>query len=262
MGGHNYHVKWGFPEFTMRNRVIFAENKRLRAKLASILKLRGNEYVLDVGCGIGTFCHLIVPLLHGSGKSIGIDIDPSLIKYGNSHWGSSPNIHLQVGDVNHLPYQNQIFDLVASFGLIENVPSPVHTLSEMLRVTKRTGQLLFLQTDMLQFTMSPQEPSDQIYYRDLIEGMKRAGIDLYFQHFREVCYHMNLAYEHYVFKETYRAKITPQLIRAIVTNMQTYFRERTVFQQGCEFNYQFLRLVGWSKARVKTFFLDLSLIHI
>ena len=57
-------------------------------------RLRGNEKVLDVGCGIGTLCKNISPLLNKGGKIIGIDIDEELIDYGKDNWGKAENIML------------------------------------------------------------------------------------------------------------------------------------------------------------------------
>ncbi len=94
--------------------------------------------VLDVGCGEGILTHQWAEQL-GSGRVVGIDLeDPKL----RAHWEARQraNLEFRAMAAEHLPFGENEFDLAAAIEVLEHVPDPEHTVSEMARVA--AGHLL------------------------------------------------------------------------------------------------------------------------
>jgi demethylmenaquinone methyltransferase/2-methoxy-6-polyprenyl-1,4-benzoquinol methylase len=92
---------------------------------------------LDAGCGIGS----LVPLLHEAigpkGHVTGVDIDPEFLGIARGRVekaGLSPRTTFQTGDVNRLPFEDDVFDWAFS---VDCVGYPAGGLSKGLRELTR-----------------------------------------------------------------------------------------------------------------------------
>jgi ubiquinone/menaquinone biosynthesis C-methylase UbiE len=94
---------------------------------------------LDVGCGSGLFFKEIAKQ---SEMVIGIDISINLLKKANAQAKKSGNVHVILADADHLPLKEHPFDLVFSFTILQNMPSPKETLIEIKHVTKSGGKIV------------------------------------------------------------------------------------------------------------------------
>ncbi len=91
--------------------------------------------VLDVGCGEGVLTARWAERL-GSARVVGIDLeDPKLRR----EWAlrRRANLEFRAMAAENLPFAAGEFDLVAAIEVLEHVPDPEHTLSEMARVAER-----------------------------------------------------------------------------------------------------------------------------
>jgi 2-polyprenyl-3-methyl-5-hydroxy-6-metoxy-1,4-benzoquinol methylase len=89
--------------------------------------------VLDVGCGEGVLTHRWAQRLEG--RVVGIDLeDPSI----QAEWATrrAPNLEYRVMKAERLPFADGEFDLAAAIEVLEHVPDPEHTVSEMARVAR------------------------------------------------------------------------------------------------------------------------------
>jgi 2-polyprenyl-3-methyl-5-hydroxy-6-metoxy-1,4-benzoquinol methylase len=87
--------------------------------------------LLDVGCGEGVLVHKWAQRL-AQARVVGIDLEEPSIQAG---WRErqAPNLDYKVMRAENLPFTDSEFDLVTAIEVLEHVPDPEHTLSEMAR---------------------------------------------------------------------------------------------------------------------------------
>ena len=95
-----------------------------------------NDYVLDVGAGHGVLCYL----LKKEGRNpTGVDITKASVDFCTD---KIPGVKFIMSEVEKLPFQDDMFDIVASNQMIEHLPKPELAIKEMIRVCKPNGKLL------------------------------------------------------------------------------------------------------------------------
>ncbi|MEW6556005.1 MAG: methyltransferase domain-containing protein [Elusimicrobiota bacterium] len=124
--------------------------------LSDILNLKGDENVLDVGCGLGKATIGVAKLLN-EGKAIGIDIwdrmdimNASLERaYENAKIeGIKDKVEFRTGDALNIPFQDNSFDVVVAASLLDSFWSDskrLKFLSEVLRVLRPGGKFLSME---------------------------------------------------------------------------------------------------------------------
>jgi 2-polyprenyl-3-methyl-5-hydroxy-6-metoxy-1,4-benzoquinol methylase len=93
--------------------------------------------LLDVGCGEGVLTHRWAQRIDG--RVVGIDLDDPHL---HEEWKGRrcPNLEYMVMKAENLPFADGEFDVAAAIEVLEHVPDPEHTVSEMARVA--SGHLL------------------------------------------------------------------------------------------------------------------------
>lgn len=114
---------------------------------------RGDERVLDIGCGRGLLLIGAAKRLT-TGKATGIDIWQTTDQSGNSPEATLENARIEgvanritvdTGDMRKLPYADQSYDVVSSHWVVHNLPSEQdrnQALTEMHRILKPGGHLV------------------------------------------------------------------------------------------------------------------------
>lgn len=95
---------------------------------------------LDVGCGVGTAAREIAATSELS--VTGIDVDPEQIEIAKSG-AVRPNLHYKVMDAANLKFADGTFDIVASRMATHHIPNWKQALSEMARVLRPGGYLIY-----------------------------------------------------------------------------------------------------------------------
>ena len=103
--------------------------------LDELFELSAPSSVLDVGCGEGVLVHKWAQRL-GDRRVVGIDLEEESIQAG---WAErqAPNLEYRVMEAANLPFGANEFDLASAIEVLEHVPDPEHTVSEMARCAQR-----------------------------------------------------------------------------------------------------------------------------
>src|SRR6202046_4716268 len=128
---------------------------RARDKLLDSLNLRGDETVLDVGCGHGLLLIAAAKRLPG-GRSVGIDLWSQVDQGNNSREATLQNatlegvaerVEVRDGDMRKLPFADASVDVVVANLAIHNISSRDgrrEAISEIVRVLKFGGQVALM----------------------------------------------------------------------------------------------------------------------
>lgn len=116
------------------------------------LSLRGDEKVLDLGCGSGLFLILLAKHLHEH-KVVGIDDwskEPGaqkVVKFNAQRAGVLDRIELVTADARELPFGEASFDHIISNRMLHNLSTAkerLKVLEEISRVLRPTGMAVIL----------------------------------------------------------------------------------------------------------------------
>jgi ubiquinone/menaquinone biosynthesis C-methylase UbiE len=110
---------------------------------------RGHR-VLDLGCGSGTDTLALAERVGSDGMVVGIDRDPAMVREAErraleARLGTRIVHHL--AEATQLPLRSGSFDASRSERLFQHLSDPAAALGELLRVTRRGGWVVVLDTD-------------------------------------------------------------------------------------------------------------------
>jgi ubiquinone/menaquinone biosynthesis C-methylase UbiE len=118
--------------------------------------LRGDELVLDAGTGAGHATLAFAPLV---GRVITIDLAAPMLAQAERLAGERgvTNVEFRQGDVEHLPFEDERFDLVVSRFAAHHFPHPGRAVQELARVLKPNGAFLLVDV------VSPEDPATDTF---------------------------------------------------------------------------------------------------
>jgi ubiquinone/menaquinone biosynthesis C-methylase UbiE len=127
----------------------------IRDRLLNSINWRGDERVLDVGCGHGLMLLGVAKRLR-DGKALGIDLWRKQDQAGNSREATQLNAQLENvadrvelidGDARKLPFDEDSFDVVLSSWALHNIPDRIGrdtAIREIVRVLKPGGHVVII----------------------------------------------------------------------------------------------------------------------
>ena len=135
--------------FTLRGKFV------LWAELLDRLRLRGDERILDLGCGRGAV--LLMAAQHlTTGRAVGVDLWRTVDQSGNSAEATQRNaiaegvadrVELHTANMTALPFEDNSFEVVLSSLAIHNISGRAgreKAISEAVRVLRPGGRLLIV----------------------------------------------------------------------------------------------------------------------
>jgi len=109
----------------------------------AIASLKQGEIVLDLGSGAGIDCFLAAKKVGQHGKVIGVDMTPEMIALAkeNAKRLRVNNVEFILGDIEHLPVDDNSVDVIISNCVINLAPDKERVFKEAYRVLKRGGRM-------------------------------------------------------------------------------------------------------------------------
>jgi SAM-dependent methyltransferase len=105
------------------------------------LSWRGDERVLDMGCGPGDLLCEMARQHEGWGVLVGFDLSPGMIDKAASAAVGLPS-HFFVADAQNIPFPSSTFDVVLARHMLYHVPDMEQAVAEAARVLRSGGYLL------------------------------------------------------------------------------------------------------------------------
>ena len=109
----------------------------------AIAELEPGDVVLDLGSGGGIDCFLAAERVGETGKVIGVDMTPEMIRLARENTAKVglENVEFRLGEMEHLPVESDSVDVVISNCVINLSPDKDSVFREAYRVLKSGGRL-------------------------------------------------------------------------------------------------------------------------
>ncbi len=128
----------------------------------ALASLKEGEVVLDLGSGGGLDCFLAAQKVGKTGKVIGVDMTPEMIKLArqNAAKGDDTNVEFRLGEIENLPVADNSIDVIISNCVINLSPEKARVFEEAYRVLKPDGR--FMISDIVLLKPLPQSIKESI----------------------------------------------------------------------------------------------------
>ncbi|MGD1057361.1 MAG: class I SAM-dependent methyltransferase [Solirubrobacteraceae bacterium] len=130
-----------YDKYGSTNPVVRRLMAAFERDLDELFDLAAPNSLLDVGCGEGVLVHQWAQRLAArepaqTTRVVGIDLEEESIQAG---WAErqAPNLEYRMMEAANLPFADGEFDLASAIEVLEHVPDPEHTVSEMARCATR-----------------------------------------------------------------------------------------------------------------------------
>jgi ubiquinone/menaquinone biosynthesis C-methylase UbiE len=119
-------------------------------KLLGFIEISPDQSMLEVGCGSGGVSRYI------AGKYLlnvtGTDLDPDLVQLARESIDDTSDIQFLKADATNLPFEDNHFDIVLSFGVMHHISNWLDALNEIKRVLKPEGYFIYFDIVYPEFT--------------------------------------------------------------------------------------------------------------
>jgi arsenite methyltransferase len=104
-------------------------------------RIKEGDTVVDLGSGAGNDVFVARSIVGEKGKVIGLDLTPEMIAKANKNKEKLgfKNVEFYLGEIEEMPLENNIADVVISNCVLNLVPDKKKAFSEMYRITKPGG---------------------------------------------------------------------------------------------------------------------------
>lgn len=114
------------------------EQDRKYQKALDIIDVIG-KVILDVGCGSGLFFSQVAVKAK---IVVGVDVSRKLLMKAKAQANGFEDVFLVQTDADHLPFQDNLFEAVFAFTMLQNMPKPTQTSGELRRVAKVNAKII------------------------------------------------------------------------------------------------------------------------
>ncbi len=149
---------WGFYDYFKDESSRMATSKRRFRVLKNYFSTKRPLTIMKIGPSTGTF--LFVANKHGH-NAIGCDISSEFIDYAKKNY----NARIDQGRFEHLKYEDEKFDIILLFNVIENIPNQDEFYKAVNRTLKKGGYFIFNFVNMKNNLIARIQGSKYFLYR-------------------------------------------------------------------------------------------------
>lgn len=118
----------------------YAEEQRAKIEAA----LKSVEFgekclILDCGCGTGLLFEYVA---EKAGMVVGLDISRKILAEAKRRAKAFGNVSLVLADADYMPFKDYAFSHVFAVTLLQNMPDPERTLSEICRMVGKNAYIV------------------------------------------------------------------------------------------------------------------------
>ncbi len=119
------------------------EHLHIAEKMLSQMTFAPNDKILDVGCGAGWLCGLLVDRVP-QGQVVGMDVADAMVRRARKAYADRINLMFITAGVDDIPWDDNFFNKAVSVESAYYWPDPAQGLREILRVLQPEGTLSIL----------------------------------------------------------------------------------------------------------------------
>ena len=135
------HLEWGSKEFFDEVERFRYETQPFMSRIIGFDQFPGKK-LLEVGCGLGTD---LLQFARGGASVTGVDLTLQSIELVKKRFElDGLSVDARVSDAEHLPFPDNSFDVVYSFGVLHHTPNTQKAIDEVHRVLKPGGKIIIM----------------------------------------------------------------------------------------------------------------------
>ncbi|WFU18791.1 class I SAM-dependent methyltransferase [Bradyrhizobium sp. CB3481] len=118
------------------------------ADIVKVLNARPQDKILDAGCG---YCYHTTRLARSGATITAVDFSDAALaaaQHTIARAGVADRVNLQQADLTKLPFPDNSFDFVVSWGVLMHIPELEAALAELSRVLKPAGVLVLCENNV------------------------------------------------------------------------------------------------------------------
>ena len=133
--------------------------------------IKRGDHVLDLGSGAGNDCFVARAIVGESGKVTGLDMTEPMIRKARENCSklNYKNVEFVLGDIEKMPFKDNLFDVVISNCVLNLVPDKTKAFSEIFRVLK-TGGHFSVSDVVIKGVLSEKMKKDAEMYAGCVSG--------------------------------------------------------------------------------------------
>jgi ubiquinone/menaquinone biosynthesis C-methylase UbiE len=125
-------------------------------------EMNDNSKVLEIGCGEGYGSSHLSEKVH---SITAVDIEKEIIDHAEGKY-KSDNCHYKLYNGEKLPFEDNMFDFVISFQVIEHVPEELNFIQEAKRVLKPGGKFFITTPNKVNRLKPNEKPWNPYHLRE------------------------------------------------------------------------------------------------
>src|SRR5512137_250915 len=135
------YLEWGSKQFFDEVAKFRYDTQPFMRNLMEFDNFRGKR-LLEIGCGLGTD---LLQFARAGALVTGVDLTPASVELVRKRFALEgvPG-EAQVADAEHLPFEDNTFDVVYSFGVLHHTPNTQQAIHEVHRVLKPGGRIIIM----------------------------------------------------------------------------------------------------------------------